>query len=490
MRRRALILIAAALSVVSCLEDRTDRGAIAFSAKDGDPTRALIDDAALKSEGNKLRVFDVLTGFTGNVSWMGEGNSFYINDSLVYVGNPIWNYGSGRIYPWTANGTHKFFSWLRYDQDLDMYETDFFGSSFNTTTKVLSIPQKEMNVSTDQFDFMYSDVLSVDAASHTSGSSVNLQLHHFFTALNLNYSNTSGNRVLLKSITITGMKNRRSATLDFSSSAVQVATSNLASTDIPLYTSTLPEGDTLIHEDRIKPLTDFILMWPQTYTELNGATLVVEYNIIDSRDVVSDDLTANIVLDQQTLFSTNTTGMDAGTKYTFLLLFKKSTIEVSTRALPWEYETYDWDYSDHSISARGGTFRDGVLAFFRDANGAGTYLVEPTAEEWSAKTMRFNTRDEILKGRFYIEAPTSGRWQVTTFPLSAAQYFIIEPTSDEIDVYTDNGKAEFTVRVNTNLNPATTQTLYFNVSIYFNGEWHDANSEFNRKNIKLQLYAN
>ena len=66
----------------------------------------------------------------------------------------------------------------------------------------------------------------------------------------------------------------------------------------------------------------------------------------------------------------------------------------------------------------------------------------------------------------------------------------MEPTSGDIDAYTDNGKVEFTVRANRDLSPSSNQTLFFNVAIYFNGEWHDANSEFNRKNIKLVLNAN
>jgi hypothetical protein len=95
-----------------------------------------------------------------------------------------------------------------------------------------------------------------------------------------------------------------------------------------------------------------------------------------------------------------------------------------------------------------------------------------------------------MKGRFYIEAPSSGRWQVDAFPLSAAQYFIIRPNTAEIDVHSNNGMAEFTISVNPDLSPSVTQNLYFNISIYMNGDWHDANSEFNRKNIKLVLDAN
>lgn len=493
MRRRVLYLLVAALSVTACFEAPTDRGDISFSAVDGASTRALMNDAALKTSGNKLKVFDELTGFSGRASWMGADN-LYINDEIVYAGNPVWNYVSGRSYPWTANGTHKFFSWLSYDNTLSMTDAQFCGASFNNSTKVLSIPQKEMTTSTPLYDFMYSDVVSLAAADHTPGSSVNLQMHHLFTALNISVKNTSGNTILLRRVTLSGMKNKRSATLDFSGDTVAVATANLAATDVVLYESDDPAGTVYPHQDTSLTLTDFIQMWPQSYVELSGATIVVEYNIRDSHDQVSDDLTASIILDRQNVFKTNSVGMDAGTKYSFQLQFKKSTIDIYTSVLPWEYEAYDWDYSERSISARSGTERDGVLVFYRRNPNPGPnedeFSVVPTADEWSAKTLRFTTRNEVMKGRFYLESPASGRWRVTAYPMSAAQYFIITPTAGDIDVLHNNGMAEFTVSVNPDLSPSSTQTLYFDIAIYFNGEWHDANSEFNRKNIKLVLDAN
>ena len=135
-------------------------------------------------------------------------------------------------------------------------------------------------------------------------------------------------------------------------------------------------------------------------------------------------------------------------------------------------------------------FKDGVLAFYRYSEETDDWTIQPTTDEWSAKAMRFSTRNEVLKGRFYIESPWEGRWQVIASPISAAQYFEITPTSGDIDVFTDNGKCEFTVRANPNLSPSTNQNLYFSVQLFFNGEWHDANSEFNRKNIRLVLDAN
>ncbi|MBR4808711.1 MAG: hypothetical protein IK031_00335 [Bacteroidales bacterium] len=488
MRRRTAYLLLALLTVFSCEKKPEVAGeSISFSPQEAPVTRALMDDNALKTNGNKLHVLDALSGFTGSASWMGDG-PYYIDEEIVYSGSPIWDYTSDRLYPWTTDGTHEFFSWLSYDSGLDLTDSGFCGATFAPATRTLSIPTPlEMNTSTPQYDFMYSGVNTIAAADHVPGTSVDLQLQHLFTALNLTVKNTSHNTILLKTVTLTGMKNKRSASIAFTSANPTVTTSNISSTDVVLYTSADPAGQEFVDTTLVKNLTSFILMWPQTYVELSGAQITVEYNIVDSHDVVSDDLTASIILDNQQIFKQNSTGMAAGTKYSFMLQFKQSTMEIITTALPWEYEEYDWDYSDHSIAARSGTFKDGVLAFYR---GTGDSAVPPTTDEWSAKTMRFNTRNDVFTGRFYIEAPSSGRWQVMASPFTATDYFIIEPTSGEIDVMTDDGKTEFTVRANPARVPSSTQTLYFSVSIYFNGEWHDANSEFNRKNIKLVLDAN
>ena len=496
--RRILCFIIVALSLASCGKNLFDETAICFAAEGNNATRAMMDDADLKTAGNKLKIYDELTGFTGKVSWMDENNPYYISDELVYNENPIWNYTSGRTYPWTTNGTHKFFSWLSFDRN----KTDVqFGASFDATTKVLSIALKDMNIDaegngTEQFDFMYSDIVTVPAASHTSGSPINLHLHHLFTAFEINVLNTSGNTILLESVTLTGMKNKRSASINFSSSEVAVSTANVTSTDMQMFTSDDSAeggyGTEYINEDVVKELTEFIMMWPQTYTELNGAQLEVKYKVKSTGDTpsVSDELTSIIALNNLEIFKRDNLGMDAGVKYTFQLQFKKSTLDIRVRALPWEYEEYDWNYADHSISARSGKERGGVLVFYRRDPNTGEYTIPATSEEWSAKTMRFTTRNEILKGRFYIEAPTSGRWQVTAYPASAAEYFLIEPTSGDIDAFTNDGEVEFTVKVNPDRTNISSQTLFFNVAIYFNGECHDANSEFNRKNLRLLLDAN
>ena len=498
MRRRIVYLLCAALAFSSCCKDKKvgndgfKDDEIAFSPMEVGATKAMMNDSDLKTVGNKIRVFDVLEGFSGNVSWMDENNPYYINDEIVYNGNTVWDYVSGRKYPWTTDGSHLFFGWLSYDTALSLTPESFFGNGFayDASNQVISIPTKEMNGSTTQFDFMYSNAEYLDAANHVAGQPVNLTLNHLFSALKLTLNNVSENTIYLKTVTLKGLKNIRSASVAFDANIPTVTTANHSSTDIVLYQSADPDGTEFIYEDLDKPLTaNYMLMWPQTFAELEGAELEVIYTVL-SGEQLSDELTSHVILNKQNIFKIGSKGMDGGTKYSFQLQFKKSTIDVYINVLPWEYEEYDWDYSEHSITARSGMFKDGVLAFYRYNSQTDEWDIQPTADEWSAKTMRFTTRNEVFKGRFYIESPWEGRWQVIASPYSAAQYFEITPSSGDIDVMTDNGKCEFSVSVNPNLSPSTNQTLYFSVQLFFNGEWHDANSEFNRKNIRLVLDAN
>lgn len=485
-------------------------------------TKALLNSTDLASGSTKIAVYDYLSGFTGkigNVEFTPSDEKLYFSNKIQFDNNgtsedasdDTWPcYDPATAYPWTKSGVHTFIGWLLQDKNgltADQLFVDPSNSNihltFNEDTRVLTVPATTMKHGTTQFDFSYAAPLAINAAARTPGTPVPLQLRHFFSAFKLTLKNTSGNSILLKSVKITGLKNCRSASIDFKDNPPTVSTTKFLEEDINIYS--YPDGGEqygyeIVSRDVLLDdllMNDYMLMWPQTFEELAGAQIEVKYKVRTytqvngvTQSTDSDELTANGILNRQDFFKTNSIGMDAGTKYDLMIQFKRSTMDIYTRALPWEYEEYDLDYSKHSISARSGMFKDGVLAFYRKNASTGEYTVEPTGDEWSAKTMRFTSRSEVLAGRFFVEAPTSGLWQVTAYPMEAAQYFIISPSSGEIDASADNGKVEFTVKANPSLTPTSSQTLYFNVAIRINGEWVDANSEFNRKNFKLVLDAN
>lgn len=463
-------------------------------------TRTLLDADSLSKAGSKIRVYDYLTGYTGdigsNTGIVPADTTRYFADYVYYDGSTIWPYTSGSTYRWTRAGTHMFFGFLTQDKDNqkafceNYVEGVLFGSTsvasaFNESTRVLSLPV----TTTDgdparQFDFCYSTVNPVPAATHVTGDPVPLQLNHLFSALKLSVKNISDYEVLIDSVKLTGFKNTRSASIDFKTTTPTITYGNISSSDFDLFVPDEGDGPAdFAVADEVVPLTDYVMIWPQTYSDLTGVTLDVHYRVIVAGDP-SDPLTARINLPSQSMFQTTGKGFDAGIKYTVTLQFMKSVISLSVTCLPWDYEEHVWSYADHSISARAGTYDDGLLWFYRKDNN-GDPTVEPTQDERSTKVQRFHTINEVLIGKFYIEAPTSGRWQVTPYPAEAAQYFHVSPTSGEIDVHHNDGLVSFTVSLNTDLTPPSDQTLHFSISLYFNGEWFDANSELNRKDVKV-----
>lgn len=452
-------------------------------------TRALMDGVNLDSPNTRIKVYDYLSGFSGTLNGVTvttTDETKYFDDEIRYNNTAAWAYDDANTeYPWTKTGTHTFFGWLTRDS---LNTTMAVTPTYNESTRTLSIPSLTMTgLPAQQFDFSYSNKLSINAATRQVGEMVPLRLHHLFSALGISIKNSSGNTILLQQVGFSGLKNTHGATLDYQSGSPAVSYTGDGSEPFTVFSSANPDGTEFISSETAPAtvLSDFFLMWPHDYEDLSGATITVTYKVRDINDVVSNSLTATIPLAAQDFLSS---GLEADTKYTLILQFKKSSIDLYVRVLPWEQESFDLDYSNNSIAARSGgaaSDHDGVLVFH---HGQGDNLQEPTAEEWSAKTIRFASRSEVLTGRFFIAAPTTGRWMITAYPADVAQYFILEPTTGEIDLNADNtGMSVFTVRTNPAKVPTSIQTLYFSVSILLNGEWHDANSEFNRKNIKLIL---
>ena len=86
MKKAFLYLLIATSAVISCKKEKTDEpvpeaSPITIFVEEDAPTKALLNDAGLKTNGNKIHVIDLLTGFSGTASWM-SGNK-YIDDEIV-----------------------------------------------------------------------------------------------------------------------------------------------------------------------------------------------------------------------------------------------------------------------------------------------------------------------------------------------------------------------------------------------------------------------
>ena len=193
-------------------------------------TKGLLDGGtALAKEGTTLQVYDYLTDFngtfTGGTAVSGISSGYYIKNQLTYGATNTdgsstdnkWQFPSNRKYYWTKTGTHRFFGWLKVDGNGNGLTTaNLFGQELEIGTgNVLSIPQTTMDLESPQFDFSYSGII-VREKDHTA---VPIDLEHFFTAFATSAKTTTESDITLNSVTVVGLHNKKSATLDFSASA-------------------------------------------------------------------------------------------------------------------------------------------------------------------------------------------------------------------------------------------------------------------------------
>ena len=486
MKRILCILALATFTLIACdkvKEETYLESTIGISAG-VDDTKALL--SSVDAAGTKVQIYDFLSDFTGTIVVNGtnvteshtSGDFFeYFSDILNYPGGSgAWTYQSGNSYRWTRTGTHHFLGWLSDDAgQTGLNYSAFWGEQpdFDTNALVLSVPSKTITTATEQFDFLYAPARSLSPGDAGYGQLVNLPLSHLFTAFSITVQNVSDNEVVLKSITSSGLFNTKSADIDLSDGTVTYPTSSAANF-IPAFSNqTLPaETGTFTLWSGHK------IMWPQTGAEMQNAQLILTYDILDDDDTPTE-YTSTIELKNIRISGVpiTTTGLEAGKKYTFTLQFKNGSIELFPYVAPWDYIEESWDYADNSISARTGSeYHDGVLMLYKGGVAGSNYTIEI-----------FNTT-ETVTGEFYIYAPHHGRWQVSLYPAEAAQYFTITPSSGIIDeemLTTQSGRVSFTIKASS-LTPEFTETAYCNISIYMGNEWHDANSEFNRKNWKIK----
>ena len=511
------------LLVLSACQDRIDpfegQPDITFGVGELE-TKALLNANDLQTAGTVLTVYDFLTGFDGTLDGvdheLADIFSFFGPQDLTR-GTSAWTIGSD--YRWTKGGTHSFFGWLKQDAS-GLKASDLFGTgnpvlqcSNNNATRILSIPAKVMTASTPQFDFAYSGIEARKAGDTDYTSTVTFNMKHLFTAMSLTLENASKDVIYLQSAELIGLYNEKSATIDYSpatdTAEPAVTLTNVHYSDqqtggtpvigwtgvrtlektgslpkIDLWTGNAPTMDGSVE------IPNFLLMWPQSISDLRpdtdtgkpGAAIRLVYTIKDYVDVDDNPIVQTATVPLYTLSMLQNSGMQAGHRYKLSLQFEGETFKLNLSVLPWEYVEKKVSYAEAAISAyNSGSNNEGKLCFYLDGTTAG--------ENYS---MNLGSQHYAV-GEFYINSPKSGEWNVEIYPASAAQYFSLSlpenrtltPSMFESEYV----KVNFTVR-ESELTPTATQTIHFNVLIRINNEWHDANSEFNRKDWKISRQPN
>lgn len=509
---------------------------IAF-APDVVSTKGLLNAGDINRTGTKIKVYDYLSGFDGEI----EGNTITPGQTLQYFTNQItfdateskWPYcDPATTYPWTKSGNHAFFGWLTEDQHpgyLSPFKaTNIFGNgqpTFNETTRVLTVPTTVLTTSTEQFDFSYSDVVAVDAATRVVGSAVPLRLKHFFGAIGITITNNSKNDVKVYSVQLKNFPNRANATIDFSSNAsatVDATYYELRSTGtydywpnkitnpLTLYNINDSNGgkvydvsnSALVAEGGVP---NYFLAWPMSYRYLEPTVEsvddegVVTYTAASPLiEVKYGDLSSTA--DNASTFTYRfpkvndpdaTQAIIAGKKYSLDLSFADHQIIVSFNQLPWTFEEYPMAYEGDAISTTQLKFTEGTYVSapkYTTADGIRHDVIQLSPSSTAG--------EYIAKGTFKAYTPVNG---VLTVGVSGnTEDFIVSldsglsPTgpgrgseSIAIEPHRDGGQITLTVRPSSTSSSGSRIFLHF--AVRNNGRDASADTEINRDNYMITI---
>lgn len=421
-RTYAACLLAALALGASCTKTVYDEGqqtespAISLSVTEAAQTRAMIDNTNFGTSGNRIQVYDFWTdGSTGSKYIDAYAGPEVDNPSSQHIKGTTWPFvdkSSGELvrYNWTSTGVHKFFGWLAVDATTKDSAESFFGNgfSFNETSKVLTIPAKTLDQSTPQFDFLYSDINSVDVTT-TIPSNVAMSFSHLFAAVSFGAKNTSNSVVKLLEFKVEKLFNAKSATINFSGSTPTVVYADgtqggvfrsVAYSDAAAVTVPKDGSGTTMYNIFGQPgdEQEFTLIWPQTIDQLHS-TDEVEEDTTNGKLIYPDSYkmyvkyTVDDVLFEKRINFDNTLAWEAGKKYHYDIIFADKMVELNCVVNPWNYVSEEMNFENQTVSVKEGK----ILS-------------------WDSSVSDVTNQKVAIKdnkpaiGTFTLDTPKGGRW--------------------------------------------------------------------------------
>ena len=510
-------------------------------------TKGLLNSGDLNELYTRIQVYDYLSGFSGNINNTDittDQTIKYFSHVISYDDNttsywPYWNpegeTGLGHTgapdptiaYPWTKSGIHSFFGWLVADGKTspNTLVTSLFSPSFNEGNRVLTVPTTTLTTASEQFDFSYSDVVAVDAATRVTGTPVPLRLKHFFGAIGITITNNSKNDVIVYSVQLKNFPNRANATIDFSSNAsatVDATYYELASTGayaywpnkivnpLTLYNINDSRGGKVYDVSNSAVLAEngvpqYFLAWPMSYRYLDPTVenvddegvvtytadsplIEVKYGDLNSNASTASTFTYRFpkVNDPDA-----TAAIIAGKKYSLDLSFADHQIIVSFSQLPWTYEEFPMAYEGDAISTTQLKFTEGTYV------SAPKYTTPDGIRHDVIQLSPSSTAGQyIAKGTFKAYTPVNG---VLTVGVSGnTEDFIVTldsglPTngpgrgSESITIAPHRDGGQITLTVRPKGTPSSGSRIFLHFAVRNNGRDESADTEINRDEYMITI---
>ena len=399
-------------------------------------TRGLIE--GLAAEGTKITLY----GYKGN-NFLAAGKEKELSGKSLTYNNESWfvvdDNENPLTYFWEEEGsTYRFFGWLKRHGESNPVP-NAFTPSFNSTTKQCSIPELVVNTTSNQFDFLYSDVDERVLNAQNKLESVQMNMHHLFTAFGIGFSNTSEDTVYIKKITLNGLHNKGLAVIDYSQTPAVITyntsvSGNSQTTPFFQYTAPaggikVPKGNGAIYNllDPSSAEKEFYMVWPQqaevVSPELDFAN--------EEEEAATPDYMFPLVLEytvdgnefkKRAKFPEGS--WEAGKKHYFDVLVADKLLEIKATVTDWDYTTSSVDFSESAVVVK----ENNHLTW-----DSTTCIVENSTDANGKRVDKVYVKNgQPVEATFTIDAPAGGQWRVSLE--GDVQAFTIlddsEPTND------------------------------------------------------------
>ena len=466
-RTYAACLLAALALGASCTKTVYDEGqqtqspAISLSVTEAAQTRAMIDNTNFGTSGNRIQVYDFWTdGSTGSKYIDAYAGPEVDNPSSQHIKGTTWpfvNKTSGELerYNWTSTGVHKFFGWLAVDATTkdgskNMTAESFFGNgfSFNETSKELTIPAKTLHQSTPQFDFLYSDIKSVDVTT-TIPSNVAMSFSHLFAAVSFGAKNTSNSVVKLLEFKVEKLYNAKSATINFSGSTPTVVYADGTQGGVFRSVAYSDAAAVTVPKDGMNNIfgnpgdsQQFFLMWPQTINQLHSTDVVTEDTdgnpIYPGSYKMYVSYTVDGVPFKKRINFDNTLAWEEGKKYHYDIIFADKMVELKCEVNPWDYVKEEIDFKNQTVSVKEGN----------------SLSWDKSVSEVDATNFKVAIKDnKPAVGTFTLDTPKGGRWfaylsgDVDAFKIIDGEGPVGTPAKIQVQPVVDSPLRDYVVKV-------------------------------------------
>lgn len=428
-------MFAVLLTASACLKTEPDTSEVSEILLQADvpETKAMLENSTLNTVGNRIMVYDIFKDVNSSTSRVAiSTDAMKQSTGWQFVDSS----NNQMTYYWTLTGTHKFYSWLSQDVNMDtLYDTpeEFFGAGFayNPSTYELTIPQKAIYGDSPQFDFLYSNIITRQMSEANSKSPVDFNFRHLFTAFSIGIKNTTSSPVKIKEFKVIRLNNSAHATINFNNGSVSIPEAGYEkdyATAEQVFKKTPNDYEQIVAAqselaDVFNPSLakeEYMMIWPQTRGMVHSTdnpvedteTGVVTYP--DDWKMYIKYVSDGIEMDQYVNFPD--IAWTAGKKYHFKVTFAEKFIDVNFEVAPWEYSTPTVDYSSETVLVD-----EDKRLFWRD----------DTCLKDQAKGFAYVQNGMPVRGMFQFAAPKGGTWMATlTGDIDA---FTLSPESGVID---------------------------------------------------------